>query len=38
LDFKLVQEGSPTINVTGTVTEPRVETGHRVETRAALKP
>lgn len=38
LDFKLVQEGSPVINITGTVTEPRVETGNHVETRAALKP
>jgi uncharacterized protein involved in outer membrane biogenesis len=38
LDFQLVQEGSPVINITGTVTEPRVETGNHVETRAALKP
>lgn len=38
LDFQLVQQGSPAINITGTVTEPRVETGRHVETRAALKP
>ena len=38
LDFKLVQEGAPVINVTGTVTDPRVETSSHVETRAALKP
>jgi uncharacterized protein involved in outer membrane biogenesis len=38
LDFKLVQEGSPAISVTGTVMDPRVEVARHVETRAELKP
>lgn len=38
LDFRLVQEGSPAITVSGTIADPRVESAHRVETRAELKP
>jgi AsmA family/AsmA-like C-terminal region len=38
LDFKLVQEGSPGINVTGTVAEPRVVSARHADTRASLKP
>jgi hypothetical protein len=38
LDFQLVKEGSPAITVSGTIAEPRVESAHHAETRAALKP
>jgi uncharacterized protein involved in outer membrane biogenesis len=38
LDFKLVAEGSPGLNVTGTLAEPRVVPAQRPETQAALKP
>jgi hypothetical protein len=38
LDFKLLQEGSPGINITGTIAEPRVASARHPETRAALKP
>jgi AsmA family/AsmA-like C-terminal region len=38
LDFKLVQEGAPAFNVTGTLFDPQVTSASRAETRAALKP
>jgi AsmA family len=37
LDFKLVQEGSPGLMVTGSLSDPRVAPVHRPETQAALK-
>lgn len=37
LDFKLVQEGAPTILVTGTIADTQVEFSRRTETRAELK-
>ncbi len=38
LDFKLVQEGAPSFNVTGTLGDPQTVPAHRAETQAALKP
>jgi hypothetical protein len=38
LDFKMAQEGSPSITVTGTVADPHVEFAHHSETHAELKP
>ncbi len=38
LNFKLVAEGAPGLNVTGTIAEPRVAPAQRPETQAALKP
>jgi len=38
LDFRLSQEGSAAINITGTIAEPRVLSAPHPETRAALKP
>jgi hypothetical protein len=37
LDFKLLQEGAPTILVTGTIADTQVEFSRRTETRAELK-
>ena len=37
LDFKLLQEGAPTILVTGTIEDTQVEFSRRTETRAELK-
>jgi len=38
LDFKLLQEGAPSILVTGTIEDTQVEFSRRIETRAELKP
>jgi uncharacterized protein involved in outer membrane biogenesis len=38
LNFKLVQEGSPALNVTGTLSEPQIAPAPAGETQVALKP